>query len=346
MTATVWFSPARETELREWLSALDAGLHLDSLTVAASDASPRRYWRLQGNTGSRIVMDAPPEHNQLPAFIDIQDRLLGAGLRAPQRHAQNLAQGFLLLEDLGPTTCLPVLQTASAAEADGLMRDALATLVELQTRVPSAELPAYDEATVRRELALFPQWCVQAAHGVTWGPRESQLWARVCDALVGAFAALPQGFVYRDFMPRNLMAPATPGGALGLLDFQDAVHGPLAYDVISLLRDAFHSWDEEQELDWAIRYWERARKAGLPWDDDFGLCWRAMEWCGLQRHLKILGLFNRLKIRDGKAQYAQDLPRFFAYAIKTATRYRELAPLVPLLDALRPGLTTDGFTLR
>lgn len=346
MPATEWFSPERESQLRQWLPTLNRSVDLATLHIAASDASPRRYWRVQSDAESFIVMDAPPTHNRLSPYIDIQDRLLTARMHAPQRLAQELEQGFLLLEDLGAQTLLPTLQQGSPQETDRLMRAALDTLVSIQVQVPSTALPTYDTATVQRELDLFPEWCVQQAHGVQWSEREHQQWARVCDALHSAFEGLPQGFVYRDFMPRNLMLPRQPGAPLGLLDFQDALHGPLAYDVISLLRDAFHSWDEERELDWAIRYWEAARKAGLPWDSDFGVCWRAMEWCGLQRHLKILGLFNRLKLRDGKPHYAEDLPRFFAYAIKTATRYRELAPLVPLLEALRPGLTTEGYTLR
>jgi aminoglycoside/choline kinase family phosphotransferase len=141
-------------------------------------------------------------------------------------------------------------------------------------------------------------------------------------------------------MPRNLMV--TEAGP-GILDFQDAVRGPISYDVASMLRDAFISWDEEQEIDWAVRYWEAARRAGLPVDGDFGEFWRQLEWMGLQRHLKVLGIFCRLKHRDGKPKYSEDLPRFFAYAHKVATRYNGLGPLARLLEPLMGTDRVDAF---
>jgi aminoglycoside/choline kinase family phosphotransferase len=181
------------------------------------------------------------------------------------------------------------------------MRDAIAALVVWQGRLPGTALPPYDDALLRRELALFPDWCVERECGVAWSRAEAATWADACDRLVASALAQPKVAVHRDWMPRNLMV-ATPNP--GILDFQDAVHGPIAYDVASLLRDAFISWDEEQELDWAVRYWEVARKAGLPVDADFGEFWRALEWMGLQRHLKVLGIFSRLKHRDAKPRTA------------------------------------------
>lgn len=345
MSASTWFAPEREAQCRAWLATLPLVLHPDTLAPAAADASARRYFRVQGAGHSYIVMDAPPAHNRLEPFLDVQQRLRAAGGHAPACHAQDLAQGFLLLEDLGSETYLPLLLQADAKTADALLRAAISTLVELQARVDPQGLPPYDEAVIRRELELFPEWCVRQQFGQSWSAQQQKYWDAVCQALVGAFANQPQGFVYRDFMVRNLMH-LRPGTAPGLLDFQDALQGPAGYDIASLLRDAFISWDEERELDWAVRYWEQARRAGIAWDADFGECWRAIEWCALQRHLKILGLFCRLKIRDAKPAYAEDLPRFFAYATKTAARYRELKPLLPLLEALRPGLTTSAFTLR
>jgi len=346
MSSSSWFAPEREAQCRAWLAALPLGLRPDTLVPAAADASARRYWRVQGPERSFIVMDAPPAHNHLQPFLDVEQRLRAAGGHAPACHAQDVEQGFLLLEDLGQETYLPLLQRATDAEVEVLMRAAIGTLVQLQAKVDPQGLPPYDEALIRRELELFPEWCVRQEFGQRWDATQQKYWDMVCQALVGAFAEQPQGFVYRDFMVRNLMQPAQAGGAPGLLDFQDALQGPAGYDVASLLRDAFISWDEERELDWAVRYWEQARKAGIAWGADFGECWRAIEWCALQRHLKILGLFCRLKIRDGKPAYAADLPRFLAYATKTAARYRELKPLLPLLEALRPGLTTTDFTLR
>ncbi len=351
MTVTAWFEPGREAQLRAWLAGLPStlGLRVAELQLAASDASPRRYWRVPAaEGGSLIVMDAPPAHNDLQPFLDVQRRLLAAGLRAPVALATDAGLGLLLLTDLGGSTYLPALQRAQAGEADAepLMRAAIASLVRLQSQGDATGLPAYDEALIRRELQLFPDWCVQREFGRTWDATQQRHWDAVCAALVGAFADQPQVLVHRDYMPRNLMLPLAGTEQPGVLDFQDAVHGPAGYDIASLLRDAFVSWDEAQELDWAIRYWEQARKAGIEWDDDFGLVWRRIEWTALQRHLKVLGIFCRLKHRDGKPAYAEDLPRFFAYAAKTAMRYRELAPLVPLLEDLRPGLTAVGVTMR
>jgi aminoglycoside/choline kinase family phosphotransferase len=346
MTISPWFEPEREQQMRAWLSKNAPELQAPSL--AASDASPRRYWRLHdAQGGSWILMDAPPAHNELAPFLDVQQRLLAAGLRAPISRANGQEEGFLLLSDLGGQTYLPALQQAreggDMTAAEPLMRAAIESLVQMQAKAPCEGLPPYDAALVARELALFPEWCVAREFGLVWGPREQQWWQAVQAPLQAAFAAQPQVLVHCDYMPRNLMQPLEPGGAPGILDFQDAVHGPAGYDMASLLRDAFVSWDEDQELDWAIRYWEAARKAGIGWSADFHDCWRAIEYSALQRHLRILGIFCRLKHRDGKVHYADDLPRFMAYCVKTATRYRELGPLVPLLEQLRPGATQQAY---
>jgi aminoglycoside/choline kinase family phosphotransferase len=219
--------------------------------------------------------------------------------------------------------------------------------VQWQLRVPAATLPPYDEALLARELALFPDWCVEREFGTRWNDDQRNAWDAVCRLLIASALAQPQVAVHRDWMPRNLMV-SEPNP--GILDFQDAVRGPVTYDIACLLRDAFISWDEEREIDWAARYWNDARRAGLfgdePIGDDFGEFWRALEWMGLQRHLKVLGIFCRLKHRDGKAKYAQDLPRFFAYAMKTALRYAPLAPLLPLVEPLAGVKLEVGFTLR
>ena len=233
-----------------------------------------------------------------------------------------------------------LVQRGDMAAADRLMRDAIAALVVFEQRVPASELPPYDEAMLRRELALFPEWCVGRQCGVTWSSDEAARWATACDALVASALAQPRVAVHRDWMPRNLMV-ADPNP--GILDFQDAAAGPISYDIASLLRDAFISWDEAQELDWAVRYWEAARRAGLDVPADFGEFWRALEWMGLQRHLKVLGIFCRLKHRDGKPAYSEDLPRFFAYAHKVATRYAPLRPLSRLLEPLMGAQRREAF---
>ena len=274
-------------------------------------------------------------------------------LNAPRVLAQNAVHGFLLLTDLGSHLYLDALQTAVAvsdtATTDRLMRAALAALVVWQQRVDASSLPAYDDALLRRELALFPEWCVQREFGITWNAEEQTTWATSCDLLVRSALAQPTVAVHRDYMPRNLMlcdADPAAAGVLanpGILDFQDAVRGPITYDVASMLRDAFISWEEEQELDWAIRYWQQARKVGLPVSADFGEFWKPLEWMGLQRHLKVLGIFCRLKHRDNKPAYSADLPRFFNYAHKVAVRYEGFGPLARLLEPLMGATRVDAF---
>ncbi len=345
-----WPDAARREAFDAWLAPLAVahGLRLASLRSASADASFRRYFRIDTLDGdSRIVMDAPPPQEDVRPFVHVAALIAAAGLRVPRILAEDTAHGFLLLTDLGSTLYLGALDAALAVDdlktCDALMRDALAALVRLQTQADASTLPAYDEGLLRRELALFPQWCVEREMGVAWTAAESAQWQAACDLLVASALAQPTTFVHRDFMPRNLMVCAPEGGNPGLLDFQDAVRGPLAYDLASLLRDAFVSWDESQEIDWAVRYWQAARPAGLPVPDDFGEFWRQVEWMGLQRHLKVLGIFCRLKHRDGKPAYSQDLPRFFAYAHKVASRYNALRPLGRLLEPLMGAERVEVF---
>ncbi|HOY35216.1 MAG TPA: phosphotransferase [Piscinibacter sp.] len=316
-----------------------------TLRSASSDASFRRYLRIDGAGGATyIVMDAPPPQEDVRPFVAVAAMLQGAGLHAPRVLEQDAAQGFLLLTDLGSRLYLDELHAAVARGdsklADTLMRDAIAALVQWQSHADASSLAPYDDALLRRELALFPDWCVTREYGVEWSAEQQRQWQATCDLLVASALAQPTVAVHRDYMPRNLMlAQPNPG----ILDFQDAVRGPISYDVASLLRDAFISWDEAQEIDWAVRYWEAARRATLPVPDDFGEFWRQLEWMGLQRHLKVLGIFCRLKHRDGKPKYSQDLPRFFAYAHKVATRYNGLGPLARLLEPLMGTSRVDAF---
>ena len=350
-----WPNPVRAANFQTWLESLvePHQVQPQTLHLAAADASSRRYFRvLSATNGSFIVMDAPPESNDLQAFIAVAAQMSTCGLHAPQIYAADEAQGFLLLGDLGT---LPYLQallaaqdpaSANPAEADRLMRAATQALLQWQLKGDASRLPAYDETLVRRELQIFIDWCVGKEFDRQWTGVHQKWWEHTCDLLVKNIAEQPCVAMHRDFMPRNLMVCDPALGNPGVLDFQDAVRGPITYDLASLLRDAFISWDEEQELDWAIRYWEQARKAGLPVGDDFGSFWQQLEWTGLQRHLKILGIFCRLKHRDGKPAYAEDLPRFFAYAVKVSTRYVQLGPLTQLLQDLQGTLVETGFTLR
>ena len=336
----------RQAAFGSWLARIGPrhGLDASTLRPASADASFRRYLRIQGAQGSFVLMDAPPPQEDVRPFMHVAGLIGAAGLTAPQVLEADPEHGFLLLSDLGDVLYLDALQAATPAEADALMRDALQALVQFQCRVPADALPHFDEALLARELALFPEWCVQAEFGLAWTAHEQQTWDRTCRLLIDSALAQPQVAVHADWMPRNLMVLPAEAGNPGILDFQDAVRGPITYDLASLLRDAFLSWPEEQELDWAVRWWQQARATGLPVDADFGEFWRALEWMGLQRHLKVLGIFCRLKHRDGKARYAQDLPRFFGYATRVASRYGPLKPLLRLLEPLSGKAVTAGYT--
>jgi hypothetical protein len=256
--------------------------------------------------------------------------LRAAGVNAPEVLAQDFGRGFLLLTDFGDTTYLSALTEASAPP---LFADAIDTLVRWQLASRPGELPPYDEALLRRECGLFPEWYIERHLGVALAPAERATLADMVSVIITRNLAQPAVYVHRDYMPRNLMV-TDPNP--GVLDFQDAVYGPVTYDIASLMRDAFVSWDEERVLDWTVRYWEKAKRAGLPVAADFGSFYADFEWMGLQRHLKVLGTFARIRYRDGKHGYLEDTPRFLAYARAVSTRYRELAPLARLLDRLQP----------
>jgi aminoglycoside/choline kinase family phosphotransferase len=293
---------------------------------ASADASFRRYFRVFSAGRSLIAMDAPPERENTPAFVHVAGLMKAAGLHVPEVLAQDLARGFLLLTDLGNR---PYLAALREGDADRLFGDATTALVRWQAASRPRELPEYDEALLRRELELFPDWYIGRHLGVTLTAPQREALEGVFRRILERNLAEARVFVHRDFMPRNLMV-CDPNP--GILDFQDAVYGPISYDVASLMRDAFVSWDEERVLDVTIRYWEKARKAGLPVREDFGEFWRDVEWMGLQRHLKVLGIFARLHHRDGKAGYLEDTPRFIGYLRHAVKRYGDLAPLGRLLD--------------
>jgi len=319
----------RLTALEAWLREVLRGAPF-RLERASTDASFRRYFRVfREGAATCIAMDAPPERENPKAFVHVARLLREAGLNAPEVHAQDLDQGFLLLTDLGNHSYLAAMR--AGADVDRLFGDATSALVRWQEVTRPGELPEYDEALLRRELDLFPDWYVGRHLGVELdAPRRAGL-EEVFRRILARNLGEGRVFVHRDYMPRNLMVcDVNPG----ILDFQDAVVGPVSYDVASLFRDAFVSWDEERVLDGTIRYWEKARRARLPVPADFADFWRDVEWMGVQRHLKVLGIFARLHYRDAKAGYLEDTPRFVGYVRHAATRYGELDALARLLDEL------------
>ena len=319
----------RTLALQAWLGRLFPAEKW-TLDPASADASFRRYFRisLPGRGESRIVMDAPPQQEDCRPFIRVAELLRQAGLNAPEVLAQDLEQGFLLLTDLGTTTYLAALERDDAG-ADTLFGDATDALITWQLASRPGVLPPYDAALLRRELDLFPDWYLSHHLGLRLAQQQRDGLERMFALILANNLAQPAVYVHRDYMPRNLML-STPNP--GILDFQDAVYGPISYDLASLVRDAFISWEEERALDWIVRYWEKARRAGLPVGADFGDFYRDLEWMGLQRHLKVLGIFARIKHRDRKPGYIEDAPRFLAYVRAVTARYNALGPLTQLLD--------------
>ncbi len=334
-------SAARLSELRSWLSTIPVPqLQLDSLRPASSDASFRRYFRVNADDGATfIAMDAPPPQENVAPFVRIASILGEAGVSVPQVLAQNEVRGFLLLSDLGSTTYLHQLNPDTAHT---LYMDAIDALIRVQSHSQPGVLPEYDRELLLRELMLFPDWYVSKHLNATLTQVQSTDLTRVFDMILANNMAQPQVFVHRDYHSRNLMV--LPDGNPGILDFQDAVYGPITYDLASLLRDAYIRWDEALVLDWVIRYWERARRIGLPVNPDIDSFYRDFELMGLQRHLKVLGIFARLNYRDGKDAYLSDLPLVMEYTRKAAVRYKELSPLVRLLDVLENKSAQVGYT--
>ena len=330
----------RFEQLRAWIQARRPGLGFD-LTPASADASFRRYFRARFGDGETLIaMDAPPLHEDCRPFVHVAGLLADAGLHAPQVLEKDLERGFLMLTDLGTTTYLAALNE-DRSRAGLLFDAATSALVRWQRASRPGELPPYDAALLRRELDLFPDWYLGRHLEVSLTASQKDTLERTFALIIASNLAQPKVYVHRDYMPRNLMV-SEPNP--GVLDFQDAVYGPITYDVASLFRDAFISWEEEAVLDWTVRYWEKARAAGLPVDADFGAFYRDLEWMGLQRHLKVLGIFARLRYRDGKSGYLEDTPRFVGYVRTVAGRYRALGPLLMLFDELEGRSAGVGYT--
>ena len=336
---------ARLARLAEWLGSLDL-VDAASLRPASSDASFRRYFRLdvvpalRDKLGATLVaMDAPPERENVPAFIHVQGLLQAAGVTVPAIVARDVDNGFLLLSDLGTTT---YLQRLDADNAAFMYSDAVDALIKFQMTSQAGVLPEFDRAFVLREMNLFPEWFIGRHLGVEKNDIQRAQLDKVFEAITANVLAQQQVYMHRDFHSRNLMF--LDQGNPGVLDFQDAVFGPVTYDLASLLRDAYIQWDEDFVLDWVVRYWQSAKGVGLPVNPDIDAFYRDFEYMALQRHLKILGLFCRLNYRDGKPVYMGDLPTVMDYVRKTANRYTELKPLARLLDLFEDKAPQVGYT--
>jgi aminoglycoside/choline kinase family phosphotransferase len=335
----------RLSELNTWLTNLAPKWSIDphSIKPASSDASFRRYFRVLGDKSTQnssfIIMDAPPVNEDTRPFINISKLLADAGAHVPVVLEAEIAQGFLLLSDLGIETYLTALNPSTATK---LYQDASEALIKIQLIPNQGQLPEYDRALLSRELDLFPAWYLDKHLQIELSETEKQDLSKVFGLILENNLAQAQVLVHRDYHSRNLMV--TDNRNPGILDYQDAVFGPITYDLASLFRDAYIEWEEPEQMDWVIRYWEMARKAGLPVQNEFGDFYRDFEWMGLQRHLKILGIFARLYHRDGKDGYLKDMPLVFKYTRKVAERYISLKPLVRLLDKVEGIKRPDGLT--
>jgi len=328
----------RQAQLTQWLgqALLKTNFHL---TPASSDASFRRYFRVHFPEVTLIAMDAPPSHEDCRPFVKIGKHLLSIGLNVPQVIAEDLSLGFLVLGDLGDDTYLSKLNQDSAPQ---LYLDATNALIKMQLAAPPTDLPPYDEALLLREMQLFPDWYVAKHLNLTLNEKQLISVNKTFSVLNENILAQGKVTVHRDYHARNLMV--TPLNNPGILDFQDAVFGPITYDLVSLLKDAYIHWDEAQVIDWAVRYWQPARKAGLPVPTDFSEFYRDFEWMGVQRHIKVLGIFARLAYRDGKKAYLNDMPLVMHYLRTVCHRYMELHPLLRVLNELEQIKPQEGYT--
>jgi N-acetylmuramate 1-kinase len=320
---------ARLATLKHWVEGVGAAAGGD-LTPASGDASFRRYFRLQKGDASFIVMDAPPTQEDCLPFIRIAGYLEAMGINAPRVIEADLEQGFLLLTDLGSTLYLDRLE-ADSESADTLYDDALRALAVIQNRGTAyqALLPPYDEELLRFELSLFHDWLFGTHLGIEFDAAEESAWQSLCDMLVSNALDQPQVFVHRDYHSRNLMV--TTGNNPGVLDFQDAVEGPVTYDLVSLLKDCYVKWPAERIARWASGFYgllDTSMREAIT-EQDFV---RAFELMGVQRHLKAAGIFARLNHRDGKPGYMLDIPRTLSYIVDLSPRHSELGFLVQLIN--------------
>lgn len=327
----------RKLQLETWLNTQLSGLPY-TLSVASADASFRRYFRVHTAQKTMIAMDAPPPQEDCSPFVRVAALFAAAGLHVPEILAQDLTQGFLLLTDLGDTTYLSQL---NASNAQALYKAATDALIKLQLASQTEVLPVYDADLLTREMQLFIDWYLCKHLGIDLSINQRAVLNDTFALLNQNILAQHQVYVHRDYHSRNLMLHDDNPG---ILDFQDAVFGPITYDLVSLLKDAYISWDETQVIDWAVRYWQPAKKAGLAVPADFSTFYRDFEWMGAQRHIKILGIFARLYHRDGKAGYLKDMPLVMDYLRKVCGRYLELRPLLKLLNDVQGFEEKAGYT--
>lgn len=329
----------RQKQLTDWLSSLYPNEKF-TIAPASADASFRRYFRATFADGTtRVVMDAPPQHEDCKPFLHVGKLFEDAGTHVPHVYSQDLTQGFLLLSDLGNTTYLQALDAGTAKQLYSAATDAL---IKIQLASKANELPPYDEALLRRELNLFPEWYIAKHLGVTLSDKQQAKLEEVFKRILANNLAQPCVYVHRDYHSRNLMV--TEENNPGIIDFQDAVYGPITYDLASLFKDAYIKWEEEEIMDWLIRHWEKARKADLPVREDFGEFYRDYEMMGVQRHIKVLGIFARLYHRDGKDGYLKDMPLVMDYLRSACERYIDLKPLHNLLIELDQHAAKAGAT--
>ena len=349
----------RLEQLRAWLASVLPGQTF-ALAPASADASFRRYFRVSFADGSpsRILMDAPPDKEDSRPWLRVAELFRGAGAHAPEVLATNLDQGFLLLSDLGSTTYLTALKSAGSPASElqhaanlqyaaNLYADALGSLAAIQRASRPGVLPEYDRSLLMREMMLFPEWYLARHKGVTLSDADTATLHTVFERILAVNLAEPKVFVHRDYHSRNLMLlepDAGRGANPGIIDFQDAVYGPITYDLASLFKDAYIRWDEEFILDLLVRYWETAKKLGLPVRAEFTDFFHDFEWMGVQRHLKVLGIFARLSHRDGKDGYLADMPLVMDYLRRACKRYRDLGPLLKLLNRIDLEDTSFGYT--
>jgi len=327
----------RQFQLEQWLESVLPEKRF-TLSPASADASFRRYFRVHLQNKNLIAMDAPPERESCMPFVQIAKLFAGCGLNVPQVIQQDLVLGFLLLSDLGDETYLSRLNTDNAQP---LYCDATNALIKLQLASKPNVLPLYDEALLNREMQLFPDWYIAKHLDVVLDADQLAVLDNTFAALTQNILSQGQVYVHRDYHSRNLMLCENNPG---ILDFQDAVYGAITYDLVSLLKDAYIEWEEEQIIDWAARYWQPAKKAGLPVPSDFSEFYRDFEWMGAQRHIKILGIFARLSHRDGKDDYLKDIPLVMNYLRRVCGRYIELRPILKLLNALEGHAEKAGYT--
>jgi aminoglycoside/choline kinase family phosphotransferase len=313
------------------LEQLTNWIHQDwpnaTIEVASADASFRRYFRVTQDGKTSIAMDAPPEQEDCAPFVDITRRLRNAGVHAPEIIRQDFQQGFLLLEDFGNT---PYLDELNAQSSDQLYADALNMLIKIQ-QADTQGLPEYDGALLQQEMQLMPEWFLQTHLGIVPSAEQQKIIDRTFTVISATVQQQPQVFVHRDYHSRNLMV--TEFDAPGVIDYQDAVLGPITYDLVSLLRDCYIAWPAEKLKKWALDFKQDAEAAGLMATVPEATFIQWFDYMGLQRHIKVLGIFARLNHRDGKANYLNDLPLTLHYVMEVGKKYPLTRPLVDLFKA-------------